>query len=289
MTEVLVAPLMEEALKRFEDHFASLSITDVVDRGQDKRSRDLKGNGPAVFATVDLDREGQQYIGKKLFFMPGTDVESMKCALMKFCEEIKLLSDLKHENVIEFVGIFYQTNGTPNDTFLLPVLVTEKMPFTLTEYIEAFQHIPEAETVTVLHDIAEGLKFLHDQMIVHGNLTSNCIRLASNFIPKIADFEFAQMLEESNPMLLVASKNPHCHTFLKDVLSFGYVIIHLTTCHWPIPVGDCAEDTDLPKFVSMMGNSFLLPIVARCLAVEEKRLTSKQLLPLLLEAKLSRR
>ncbi|XP_065890890.1 uncharacterized protein [Dysidea avara] len=251
--------------------------------------------------------KGQQYVGKKLhsiFFTPEIDVKDMERMLTKFCEEIKLISVLKHENVIKIVGIFYQNNGPPNDSFLLPVLIMEKMPFSLTKYIETFQQMPEPEIITILHDVSRGLTYLHDKMVIHGDLSSNNILLTSNFC---ADFGSAQVLGDSRachaPTKLVvqpgtpsfmppeALKDPPCYTVSVDVFSLGCVIIHLTTCQWPTPEGEILKISELDRrqmFISMMSNSALLPIVKECLEVKEKRIACKDILQFLSTIKCSK-
>jgi len=303
-----VAPTLKKALKRFEDDFLPLILTDVKDKGLDKKEKYREGSDATV---IDLVWKGQQYVGKKLhsiFFAAETDVVGMERMLTKFCEEIKLISDLKHENVVKFVGIFYQVSGPPNGSFLLPVLVMEKMPFSLTEYIETFQHISDAEITTILHHVGTGLTYLHDKMIIHGDLSSNNILLMSNFCAKIADFGSAQVLGNPRacyaPSKLVvqpgtpdfmppeAFLDPPCYTVSVDVFSLGCVIIHLTTCQWPRPDGRILEHTELDRrkcFISMMSNSPFLPIVKRCLEVKEKRIACNDILQFLSTLKCSKK
>ena len=231
-----------------------------------------------------------------IFFEPTTKLEGMKYMLLKFCKEIKLVSELKHENIVKFVGMYYEINESLVAP-VLPVLVMERMPFSLTEYIDEFGHknIPEYDVINILCDVARGMMYLHEvKMVVHSDLSSNNILLAENFHAKIADFGSAQVLDkpgmchklEVKPgtldfMPTEALIDPPCYTVTLDVFSFGCVIIHLTTGQWPTLHRRL-------EFLSMMGDShLLLPIVKRCLEVKETRPTSRDILMPLLEIKCS--
>ena len=176
----------------------------------------------------------------------------------------------------------------------------EKMLFNLTQHIDSFQHIPEANIVDILCDVAKGLSYLHeDKMVVHCDLSSNNILLTSSFSAKIANFGLAQLITKpkechSTTHLQLQPLNadfmppevltePPCYTMSVDVFSFGCIVIHLTTCQWPTP-------EHRQSFVSIMGDShMLLPIVRQCLGSQEKRPTCKDLLLSLGKAKIPKK
>lgn len=177
-------------------------------------------------------------------------------------------------------------------TLHLPMLVMERLPFSLTQYIDTFKHISEADVVDVLCEIARGLVYLHEVIqVVHCDLSSNNILLTFKFCAKIADFGSAHKLDASTQMQpapgTLAFMPPEsltdypCYTSSLDVFSFGYIIVHMVTGKWPI-LTDMPEATELEcqkHFISRMHDSFLLSIVKACLDdMKEKRPTSKDLL-----------
>ena len=286
-------------LKDFESKFKAHALTNV---GRDKKEVAAKYREGSYATIADITWKGRSgYVSKKLhpiFFRPG--VEGMEHMLLKFCQEIMLVKELDHENVVKFVGIYYENINTT----LLPVLVMEKMPFSLTQYIDTFgyQNISENDIIDILCDVARGLVYLHEvKTVVHGDLSSNNILLSKHFRAKIADFGSAQVLEMGRKLVqqpgtpafmpTEALTDSPCYTVSVDVFSLGCVIIHLTTGQWPTPRSDMLEVSDLDQrqhFLTMMGGShFLLPIVQRCLEVKETRPTSKDVLISLSEIKRS--
>jgi len=298
-------------LKDFEDKFKPYVLTNVKEiGGRDKKEEKYcKGSDASI---VDICWEGQRgYVSKKLhsiFFERATKLDGMKCMLLKFCKEIQLVSELQHENVVKFVGMYYETTE-----FLvsrsLPVLVMEKMPFSLSQYINTFryQKIPQYDIITILCDVVRGLVYLHeDKMVVHGDLSSNnvLLQVAEDFHAKIADFGSAQVLDNPETchklvvkpgtldfMPIEALTDPPCYTMTIDVFSFGCVIIHLTTGQWPTPQGEMFKASELDRrqwLLDKMGEThLLLPIVKKCLEVKEMRPNSKDILKSLLEIKCS--
>ena len=291
-------------LKDFEDKFETHVLTNVKETGhglgiKEAAAKYRKGSYGTI---VDITLEGQSgYVSKKLhpiFFRP--DVDGMEHILLKFCQEIMLMKELDHENVVKFVGIYYENINTT----LLPVIVMEKMPFSLKQYIDMFgyKEIPENDVINILCDVARGLVYLHEvKTVVHGDLSSSNILLSEHFHAKIADFGSAQVLKMGHKLVrqpgtpafmpTEALTDSPCYTVSLDVFSLGCVIIHLTTGQWPIPRGDMLKDGDLHQpqhFLAMMGGShFLLPIVQKCLEVKETRPTSKDVLISLSEIKCS--
>ena len=294
-------------LRDYEGKFKPYVLTnvklDVEEIDRDKNKEKYRKGSYAII--VDIEWKGQcRYVGKKLhsvFFKPDTHLDGMNYMLLKFYKEIQLMSELKHENVVKFEGIYYETSKSLVASSL-PVLVMEKMPFSLREYIDTFgyRNIPENDVINILCDVARGLIYLHEvKTVVHGDLSSNNILLTEAFCAKIADFGSAQELwmchelevQPGTPDFMPpeALISPPCYTVSVDVFSLGCVIIHLTTGKWPTPVGEMFKASELlrrQQFLAMIDSShLLLRIVKRCLEVKETRPTSKDVLISLSEIK----
>ena len=209
------------------------------------------------------------------------------------------MSGMKHANIVQFLGLYYQQDSS------LPVLVMEKMAYSLTEYLSVHKKgsIQEAKAVSILLDVAKGLVYLHEGIgFAHRDLTSNNILLTADMYAKIADFGSARILD------MPGGWQPHAKLTVQpgtidfmppealleepdynvsvDVFSFGCVIIHVHTHKWPTPVplpkGQFISEIDRrQKYISKM-DDFFLQIVKRCLEESShKRPTSREVMSLL--------
>ena len=259
----------------------------------------------AYASIVELDWYGTRCVGKILhetfFDAPGRTDSGMEYVLKKFCQEIKLLSDMKHPNIVQFFGICY------SETTCLPILVMESLPFSLTKFLETQEKglITDSTKLSILFDVSKGLVYLHEvKRVAHRDLSSNNVLLTSHMCAKIADLGSARVLDKpggwsTNTSLTMqpgtqdfmppeALEDPPQYTVSVDAFSFGCVIIHLFTHQWPSPIGKTVQGKPISeykrrqKFISIMGKShFLIPLVKLCLDDEDhthckSRPTSKE-------------
>ena len=145
------------------------------------------------------------------------------------------------------IGVYYPAKSK----FRIPVIIMEKMQFSLTKLVEIHSKtcISLNNTVTILKDVCLGLEYLHTRtpQIVHRDLTPNNILLCQHFRAKITDLGMARTLEATNTKTL--TKAPGTPDFMPleclidkpvyglplDIFSFGGVILHVTTRQWPTP------------------------------------------------------
>ena len=260
-------------------------ISEVSEKGKEM-DEFRRGSDAEV---IDLDFQGTKCVGKVLhpiFFEAGNIGRQIK--LEKFFKEIKLLSEMSHPNVVKFLGIYYKQFSSLS--FELPVLVMEKMEYSLTQYLSIHEKglLPEDRAIQILLDVAKGLVYLHEEMkVAHRDLTSNNILLAADLSAKIADLGSARVLDRPGGwnLLVKLTRQPGTQDFMPpealeanprytvsvDVFSFGCVTIHLYTHKWPTPIGRTAQDNIISEFdrrleyISEMGDSDLLPLVRQCL------------------------
>ena len=197
---------------------------------------------------INLNYNDTHCVGKVLhstLFGFSTDPSRIQGLLEKWFSEIKLISEIEHQNIVKFIGIWKQD-------FSLPVLVMEKMECSLTECLNKNEKgsIPEDKVLNILLDVSKGLAYLHDVMkVVHRDLSFNNILLAADLRAKITNLgsayalgrprgcitngeltEHPDTLEFMPPEVL---KQPPVYTASIDVFLFGCVIIHLGTHEWP--------------------------------------------------------
>ena len=275
------------AIGRFSPELKPYVLKDVVEKR--KEIDDFRRGSHAV--VIDLDLKGTKCVGKLLhpiFFEAGNIRSGMQKILEKFFKEIKMLSKMSHPNIVKFLGIYYKQH--PSLSMELPVLVMEKMEFSLTQYLSTHEKgsIPEDQKLNILLDVSKGLVYLHEKMkVAHRDLSSNNILLTADLSAKIADLGSARVLDRpggwaSRAQLTVqpgtqdfmppeALEDPPKYTVSVDVFSFGCVIIHLCTHKWPEPIGKTAQGKIISefkrreKYISEMSDSNLLPIVRHCL------------------------
>ena len=201
--------------------------------------------GHGSYATVlELEFMGLKCAGKKIhevLLRQG----GASYAVQRFEEECRLLSQVRHPNIVQFLGVHFQ-QGVP-----APILVMEFLPTNLTSCIEQYGILPKEISYSILYDVALGLHYLHSQTppIVHRDLSSNNILLTPNMTAKISDLGVARILNLTPlqvscmtqtpgtpaympPEVMIA--NPKYNTSI-DIFSYGILMIHMFSGRWPEP------------------------------------------------------
>ena len=234
---------------------------------------------------IQLKYMGLKCAGKKIhdIFLKEED----HYALRRYTEECHLLSQVRHPNIVQFLGVYCQKDRK------IPILVIEYVPTDLTSCIKDYAFLPKEICYSILHDIALGLNYLHsrDPPIIHRDLSSNNILLTLNMTAKISDLGVARLLNLNQQMVM--TKNPGTLVFMPpevnmanptygtgvDEFSYGIIVLHLLCRVLPQPqVGPTITDPKsgslIPvsefdrreKFVQMVGNDHpLMPLIVKCL------------------------
>ena len=247
--------------------------------------------GHGSYATVqELEYMGLKCAGKKIhdiLLQQGQGDDSYY--VRRFEEECRLLSQARHPNIVQFLGVLFQCGVR------VPILVMEYLPINLTSCIEQygiFEYLKEIG-YSILYDVALGLYYLHSQTppIIHRDLSSNNVLLTANMTAKISDLGVARILNLTPlqvsrmtqtpgtpaympPEVMVA--NPKYNTSV-DEFSYGILMIHMFSGRWPepqigqtrmeegrlIPVTE-AERRDV--FLRVIGNEHpLMDLILRCI------------------------
>ena len=209
--------------------------------------------GHGSYATVlELEYMGLKCAGKKIHELLLRQGDA-SYTVRRFEEECRLLSQVRHPNIVQFLGVYFQQRVQA------PILVMEFLPTNLTSCIERYGTLPKEISYSILHDVALGLCYLHSQTppIIHRDLSSNNVLLTPNMTAKISDLGVARILNLTPlqvsgmtqtpgtpaympPEVMVA--NPKYDTSV-DEFSYGIMMIHIFSGQWPEPqVGQiCAE------------------------------------------------
>ena len=252
--------------------------------------------GKGAYGSVrKVRRWGTLCAAKKLHELPlqlvGKDVN--ESTLAKFERECHLMSSLRHPYIVQFLGVYIERgNGSG-----LPVIVMEYLPTSLAACVQSHPQIPLFLQVSMLHNVALGLAYLHGHSppIIHRDLTANNVLLTSNMVAKIADLGVARILDLSPrtsmcltqapgtaaympPEALAA--NPNYNTKI-DSFAFGVLTIHLVSQQWPIPseatrvdggkLVPVSEAARRQQYLDLMGQDHcLLPLALQCLQNDSK-------------------
>ena len=201
--------------------------------------------GHGSYATVlELEYMGLKCAGKKIHELLLRQGDA-SYTVRRFEEECRLLSQVRHPNIVQFLGVYFQQGVRA------PILVMEFLPTNLTSCIEQYGILPKEISYSILHDVALGLCYLHSQTpaIIHRDLSSNNVLLSPNMTAKISDLGVARILNLTPlqvsrmtqtpgtpaympPEVMVA--NPKYDTSV-DEFSYGIMMIHMFSGRWPEP------------------------------------------------------
>lgn len=127
-------------------------------------------------------------------------------------KEIRLLSKMRHENIITLLGVAY--GDRPGDT--LPLLVMEGVHCDLFYYLNNTELISCNDDLMILQGICGALTYLHTgKSIIHNNISTHTILLTKDMVVKISNFKYAVKLHED-------ANKATC--FSSDLFSLGEVI-----------------------------------------------------------------
>ena len=200
--------------------------------------------GRGSYATVlELEYMGLKCAGKKIH-EPLLKKGDVCYTVRRFEEECRLLSQVRHPNIVQFLGVFFQQG------MLVPILVMEFLPTNLTSCIDQYGILPKEISYSIIHDVALGLHYLHSQTppIIHRDLSSNNVLLSSNMAAKISDLgvtkilnlnplEVSHMMQTPGTLVFlppeVTKSNPTHYDASIDIFSYGVVMLHVFSGRWP--------------------------------------------------------
>ena len=220
--------------------------------------------------------------------------------LRRFQREFETLSTLRHPNIVQYIGVYRgpETQGV--------VLLMELVDENLTRYLERCSlPVPYHLQLSICHDVALALSYLHANDIVHLDIRSNTILLTNSAqVAKLCNFRSIKKInmaifdpkEDALPGSFpyappeVMGFDPKC-TDKIDCFSFGVVVIQILTGRFPNPSDRilygpdhshpiCVPEIERRKnHISMVDPSHhLLPVALDCLNDKDmERPTAHQL------------
>lgn len=274
--------------KALDSSLQPFLLDGIVDTGEEI--------GKGAYGSVrKVRRWGTLCAAKRLHELPlqlvGKDVN--ESTLAKFERECHLMSSLRHPYIVQFLGVYIERgNGSG-----LPVIVMEYLPTSLAACVQSRPQIPLFLQVSMLHNVALGLAYLHGHSppIIHRDLTANNVLLTSNMVAKIADLGVARILDLSPRTSMCLTQAPGTAAYMPpealaanpsyntkiDSFSFGVLTVHLVSQQWPIPseatrvdggkLVPVSEAARRQQYLDLMGQSHcLLPLALQCLQNDPK-------------------
>ena len=115
--------------------------------------------------------------------------------LMKFYKEVLTTSHLKHENIVEFIGVCVEDH-----VFVLELM--EGGP--LLDYLRSIGHtLRKIDLVCMIHDVVQGCAYLEQMKFVHRNIAArNCLLTSRNPYAQKVEYKFTIHTENTNILYL---------------------------------------------------------------------------------------
>ncbi|CAE6526463.1 unnamed protein product [Rhizoctonia solani] len=129
---------------------------------------------------------GDVYMG----YLKSGDLVALKCSrlrvdtsekkkqLKRSAHELYIWSKCRHSNILPLIGVAHYKDQL---TMISPWMAYGSLTAYLTQH-------PEADRYDMCGQIAEGVAYLHEQGIVHGDIKGANIMVSKEHVPKIADF-----------------------------------------------------------------------------------------------------
>jgi hypothetical protein len=163
--------------------------------------------------------------------------------------EAQLFARLRHPNVVRFIAYVVDKDQH--------VIVSELMQMDLRKYLDEFNKggdgsargLPLFEAVDIMLQIAQGMRYLHDERMMHRDLKSKnvLVRVSSSGLQvKVTDFGLAKLTDNSRyttrdvgttrwraPEVFEDDNNPGKYKKSADVYSFAMVFFEVLTGEIP--------------------------------------------------------
>ena len=224
------------------------------------------------------------------------EFQAFKRSFLRECDQS---SRLRHPNVIRFFGIYWPPAARA------PSLVMERLQCSLTSLLEKNTVLPIETKVSIIHDVALGLRYLHTRtpIIIHRDLSSNNVLISRGMDGKIGDLGTARLVDPTRqsrmtkapgtvdfmpPEALAATDNIKYEREL-DVFSFGCVMLHTLSHQWPTPSEPVVTDPVTSELkgrseferrsryfdlIPISKSDVLIPVIKSCLNnVPKKRIS----------------
>ena len=220
----------------------------------------------------------------------------------KFFAELGILCSIHHPNIVQYHCVCLLPNSKS------PALVMEQLQTNLHDYLlnPSYANLSLNAKVSILHDIARGLAYLHNHkpVVIHRDLTARNVLLNSERVAKISDFGNSRIIDidpacssefkstSRVPGTIVYMPPEACSDHAKfnkklDIFSFGHLALFTATQVFPcdlLPATFCDDDgnvcarTEVERrqtYINQLeqqldGNYDLIKLIKQCLHISSR-------------------
>ncbi|KAL9657568.1 hypothetical protein ABK040_000995 [Willaertia magna] len=195
------------------------------------------GQGAYGYVVRGLNIQTGEFMAVKIINIPRNEMEKTVAEVTK---EINLMKDLKHENIVRYLGA--ELNRRKGKLYIYLELVDGG---SLQEILKHCGKLHESVVRQYTKQILFGLKYLHDKNIIHRDIKgANILVDAKNGTVKLADFGHSKRLTDltqsvnikGTPMWMAPEliRENKCSK-ASDIWSLGCVIVEMCTGDLPYP------------------------------------------------------
>ncbi len=210
-----------------------------------KKTGRILGEG-AFGRVLELECAGyDRKLAGKIMKVEGID-EDLERHAKQFCREFTCLAKLQpHRNIVRYDGLCFDSSRD------FPVLVMELMADNLHNYLLSLSNraLSTERKIALLYEIARGLLYLHNNYIIHRDLTATNVLMSSNGVPKISDFGNSCLIDTGGATSYIHTRTGHIGTLnymapeiysdearynsKVDVFSFGHLALFVSLQELP--------------------------------------------------------
>ena len=257
----------------------------------DDTRRHVLGGGAHGSVEVVLDSKGNRVAAKKIHQVD----RNISCQLRRIMTEVTVMLHLRHRNIVRYIGLADLDPGE------LPAIVVELMLTNLYDCI--LSKCPPGpldynSKIRVMLNICSGLDYLHENNVIHRDLTARNVLLDTHGNAKISDFGNCRILSTEQMSSMTANQGtllylaPECtqktYTKMVDIFSCGHISLCMFIDEFPSNIlCYVSEDEDgelicrsevqrRQKYIDqlqelMKPNTIIPSLVKKCLANSAKK------------------
>ncbi|CAM6018554.1 unnamed protein product [Sphagnum balticum] len=198
------------------------------------RKGELLGSGSFGTVYEGVGNNGSFFAVKEVSLLD--EGKEAKQSILHLQQEIALLSELEHENIVQYLG----TESTGDKLYIFLELVSKG------SLVSVYKKYPmvEEQVCAYTQQILHGLKYLHDRNIIHRDIKCANLLVDVSGVVKLADFGMAKEIDKLDklksckgsaywmaPEVIDATKT---YGIAADIWSLGCTVLEMVTGKPPL-------------------------------------------------------
>eukprot|EP01062_Namystynia_karyoxenos_P039316 TRINITY_DN2860_c0_g2_i1.p1 TRINITY_DN2860_c0_g2~~TRINITY_DN2860_c0_g2_i1.p1 ORF type:complete len:1449 (+),score=407.52 TRINITY_DN2860_c0_g2_i1:118-4347(+) len=197
--------------------------------------------------------------------------ESIERQIKELVQEVSLLSQLRHENIVAYLSSVLDSG--------LIWICTEYLPGgSLNDVCDHFGAIGEAQLKRYIRDVLEGLRYLHDKGVIHRDIKPHNVLMQIDGLCKLTDFGASALVASASgqpsgpigtPVYMAPEACAGKAEAPADIWGIGIMFLQLATGRLPWE----QEGAFIPmQFIYALANDpHKVPVVSEAISPEARR------------------